>query len=141
MSLLLKGKADVEARDENNKTPIMQTCDPDMLKLLSSHGADLNAKIAGNTRLFSAWYDNNNSLGMVNALLQSGADITVRNQNGQTAVEYGRELLEECFTTSDRKEIETFVILEKAYGLSAADVERGEEPTPFTVMPCSFSSD
>ena len=132
MSLLLKGKADVEARDENNNmTPIMETCDPDMLKLLSSHSADLNAKIAGTTRLFSAWYDNNNSLGMVNALLQSGADITVRNKNGQTAVEYGRELLEECFNTSDRKEI----------GLSAADVERGEDPTPCTVVPCSFSSD
>ena len=91
VQLLLASGADPNMRDEDGCPPIcvaaqMEGIKEELLMLLVSHGADINAVIySGNTALHVALLRENRETGV--ALLKCGADIMKMNYNEQRAVD------------------------------------------------------
>ena len=86
---LLRGGANVDARDDIGRTPLMGVCNGDwqVLDALVRAGADINARDEDDwTPLMLA--TNQNHPDNIGALLQHGADINARNRSGQNALAY-----------------------------------------------------
>ncbi len=81
--------ADLEARDEDGRTPLHvaagHSFNPDMAGRLLEHGADLEARdTEGWTPLIWAAF-RNQSPGVITRLVEHGADGTARTGDGNTA--------------------------------------------------------
>ncbi|MEI6194203.1 MAG: ankyrin repeat domain-containing protein [Verrucomicrobiota bacterium] len=77
--LLLKRKADVNAKDIDGYTPILEACgNADVIRLLLANGANINDQTLGNTVLSRA-IEMNSDVAVVQFLLTHGADITIGN--------------------------------------------------------------
>ena len=78
----LDAGADLEARDEDGRTPLMFAAgsnSPEVVQTLLDAGADLEARTeSGQTPLMGAAWNNENP-GVVQVLLDAGADPTTRN--------------------------------------------------------------
>jgi uncharacterized protein len=105
VKVLLQHGGDVNLRDFADATPLMiaagYECSADnpcpVVALLIAHGASLNAQDAdGNTALMNAAEDGNITAGRL--LLDHGADPTMKNKKGQTALDLSRSRQREKFT-------------------------------------------
>ena len=90
--LLLKCGISVDAKDQAGQTPLMWACmdnEPDMVHLLLAHGAKVSIRDNdGNYALFySVWSGGNANV--IRQLLALGANPTVRNKMGQSALTWG----------------------------------------------------
>jgi ankyrin repeat protein len=88
LQLLLDAGADVNARDNEGNTAIMNTytqATAEIVRMLTNRGADVNAKDKdGNTALISmAVFDNYEVL---QAFIDAGADVNAANKEGVTAL-------------------------------------------------------
>lgn len=86
--LLLERGAVVNHRDENGETALGSAADAckdgDMLKLLIAHGAQINVKTdLGRTPLIEASFNGNEPA--VRELVQAGADLNIKDNDGATA--------------------------------------------------------
>ena len=81
--LLLKAGADVHGTDDRGRTALHVAQGLPLVALLVQAGADTNAQdLDGNTPAFSTYEP-----GIFRFLAGHGADLTIRNHAGQTAVE------------------------------------------------------
>jgi ankyrin repeat protein len=90
---LLAAGADVNARDENGWSPLMQACynaelkhgHADIVQALIDAGADIEAPIGYGVRplMLAAGYG---ETAVVEALLKAGADVLAKNEGGYTAL-------------------------------------------------------
>jgi hypothetical protein len=85
---LVEAGADVNARDDQSKTPIFNAChNIEALKPLIAVGADLNAKDRfGETPIMQCFVPKG-----LEALIDAGADLSVQNNHGQTAAQKMRQ--------------------------------------------------
>ncbi len=83
---LIREGADVNAKDENGRTPLMIAADAGWSSSVNEvidRGGDPNAQDKeGNTALMSAV--KTNRLQIIKKLLESGANVTIQNKKGQT---------------------------------------------------------
>lgn len=93
MRILLKSGASVMARDTNGMTAIhhaaMNSPNPELINMLISFGANDTPNNSGKTALILASMMNNADV--VNALINAGADINARDNDGKSAYDYARE--------------------------------------------------
>lgn len=87
--LLLDHGTDINARNRQGKTALLQCSRPGVATLLISRGANVNARdAAGNTALMQVY-----NTPLVTALLAHGAKVDTRNKQGETplliAMQYG----------------------------------------------------
>lgn len=87
VELLIIAGANVNARDNDGQTPIFQACQsPQSVDVLLRAGANLNSQdIGGRTPLMKC-----TDRGYQRSLIEAGADLSIRNQEGQTAAEQAR---------------------------------------------------
>jgi hypothetical protein len=87
ISDLVQAGADLSARDAEGKTPIFSACwNAYAVKPLATAGADLNAQDRlGNTPIMSCF-----DLEAIQAMVDAGADLSVRNSQGLTAAQKAR---------------------------------------------------
>lgn len=97
VKLLVEAGADVNHRGHSNRTPLHQAVQGNqkarttIIGQLLSAGADINATDdAGYTPLMDACY-NDGSVGIVQTLLDHGADVNVKGMFGRTAWSIARE--------------------------------------------------
>ncbi|RSL65837.1 hypothetical protein CEP54_004070 [Fusarium duplospermum] len=93
VELLVKAGADVNARDKRQCTPLdysvwqSSPSNEKMTEILLKHGADVHAlDDEGSTSLMHASIQG--SVGVMKMLLQAGVDVTVRNKDGCTALDF-----------------------------------------------------
>lgn len=86
--ILLAAGAEVDARDDKGNTALFDNgWDPKIASLLIAHGADVNARNAqGWTPLFNA-----SSPELIRFLLERGASLSIRDQEGKTALDRARQ--------------------------------------------------
>ncbi len=100
IKLLIERGADVKVRGSDGSTPLLHAaygCDAQTLQLLLEHGADVNAATSGRdgilTPLMNAailpWPD---SADKVKLLLAWGANISAKNEKGDTALSLTRQM-------------------------------------------------
>ena len=94
LKLLLDAGADIWAKDEKGRTALMwaarDNTNPEVVRVLLEAGTDANIKDnKGSTALMLAakW----NSDGVVNTLLDSGADIAIKDDEEKQAADYAQE--------------------------------------------------
>ena len=92
---LLEGGADVNARAENDVTPLhmaaIENTNPEVIRVLLGAGADVNAKTGESvTPLHLAAMDNTNPE-VVEVLLESGADAKIRDAGGCSPLDMAEE--------------------------------------------------
>ena len=91
--LLIKAGADVNARDNDNSTPLHAAVwfgKPQMIELLIKNGASVNAQDhLGNTPLHAAVAvgDADKQFHIAELLLNNGADVNLKNAEGQTPLD------------------------------------------------------
>ncbi len=91
-SMLLDRGAYVNAKGEDGSTPIMCARSAEMVDLLVSHGADVDAKDTKGFTALSNRYSFHNEF--VEAMIKHGADVTVRDQYGSTLLHKCNESVE-----------------------------------------------
>ncbi len=85
IKLLISKGADVNARDDQGMTPIFNK-EAGLIKLLVNAGADISLKSSkGNTALI--WFAYSGYLDGIRYLVSQGADIAVKNKDNQTALD------------------------------------------------------
>jgi ankyrin repeat protein len=92
--LLLDKGADVNAADMYNRTALMYAATgpfPEMVELLLDHGAEVNRRDQGEgfTALMFAGAEGNTDV--VRLLLQHGADPSIKDVDGDTALDFARQ--------------------------------------------------
>lgn len=90
MVLFLNYGVDIETQNERGLTPFTQACERGQfscIKLLLSHGANINKQNGQMTSLMLAMRMNNGEL--VRLLLKHGADIHSKDEMGLTALHHG----------------------------------------------------
>ena len=105
VALLVNAGGNVNARNENGRTP-MHDASNSALNALLAHGADINAQDEdGNTRLHLAsgceFVSCHFASELIIALLDAGADATIRNAQGQTPWDLASANEHEEFSGSD----------------------------------------
>ena len=90
---LLEHGADVNAKDEWNRTPIFNARDLSHIDKLVARGADVTVvDNSGNTPIFDAIiYGGGKTLTLVKKLISIGVDWSVKNKDGHTAETFARE--------------------------------------------------
>ena len=87
-NLIEKDHADVNARDEKQKTPLMEAESLPILRYLLEHGADVNAKdLEGNTALVNEASLKYPDTQKIELLLNNHADPSIKNTAGLDAVQ------------------------------------------------------
>jgi len=89
LRLLIAAGADVNNRDREGQTPIFKACSQgaEAVHILAQAGANINAKDgSGQTALMSC-----SNLSSVRAMIEAGADLTIRNADGLTAAQKARK--------------------------------------------------
>lgn len=124
--MIAPAQEDVNARDEQGRTPLMRlvwrdTCTVAEVQALLDKGADLHARDnAGNTVLMRAcrvwWYCHEvpGSMDVVRFLVEKGVDVHARNAAGQNALEVAM-----CSRETDEKVLAYFRQLGLSHTLSA----------------------
>ena len=92
IELLLKKGADIQAKNENEKTAFMyaaeENSNPEVIETLLKNGANIEAKAKyGLTALICAAYRNKNPE-VIETLIKNGANIEAKNKYGLTALMY-----------------------------------------------------
>lgn len=86
VDLLAQAGANVNARDNDENTPLHETFLTDVEKELLKLGADVNARNKdGETPIFTTVDDN-----AIPLFIEHGADLTIRNNKGETVLEAAR---------------------------------------------------
>lgn len=109
---IVKQGANVNSYDQNNATPLMYAVGNPVsqsacliIDLLLSNGADINAQdYRGDTALMRAVQPPFRDLSIISHLLQKGADLTIRNNEFETAL----DLAKKCNNTQAVKLLEEF---------------------------------
>lgn len=95
VALLAKAGADLEVMNEWKETALMVAIEnaPDTVPALLEAGAKVNAICAddGKTPLIKAVWRKNPSVEVVKALLKAGADTSIKDQIGNTSLDYARD--------------------------------------------------
>lgn len=89
IELLLRLGADVNAKDELGKTPLIHAVinrNYEVVQLLVGKGANLESTFGGNTALIEATAANDDAV--VKLLLEHGAQIEAKNRDGHTALQF-----------------------------------------------------
>lgn len=90
VALYIDNHANIEARDENNRTPLFEACsssllDLQIIKVLLEHGADVRKQDSrGKTALVLIDPEMDQSLEAATLLLKAGADVNHRDREGRT---------------------------------------------------------
>ena len=84
-ALLIQAGADVNARDEDGSSPLIEARSPRMVKFLLAHGAKVDLWGENGVTALMA-HANYFSVGETDALLAAGADTNARDGHGQTAL-------------------------------------------------------
>lgn len=94
VKLLLEDGADIRAKDEEGRTALMwaarNNTNPEVIRVLLEAGTDVNVrdkKLATALILAAKW----NSDGIVNALIDAGADIAIKDDEEKQAADYAQE--------------------------------------------------
>ena len=107
VEMLIDAGADLNARDEDGKTPIFEANDAPVVAALVRRGADPNARDSGGqTALFDRYFAEPKS-----ALVAAGADVNARDKLGRTAL----------FTQENPDSIK--VLLDAGADIDAVDLE------------------
>jgi len=104
-SSLLDHGAEIEAVNEDLRTPLMVACEngrPNMTRLLVSRGAQVNkVDRYGRTAIILAILDGYNTMEILQILLDAGAEINIRDEDDRSALDYARD---------NNDEVEQFLI-------------------------------
>ena len=90
-SSLLASGANVNSRDRQGQTPVFYAClnqHPEAVRLLAAAGADLNVKDRNGQTVLMSCFGNAG----LKAVIDAGADLTIRNPKGLTAAESARQM-------------------------------------------------
>ena len=88
---MLECGADINARDNDGQTALMNANDEDCIKVLIEAGADVNAKDNdGWTPLMHLYHEGPEIIEM---LIKAGADVNARDNDGETVLGYLGEYL------------------------------------------------
>ena len=104
VALLVNAGADINARNENGRTPMHDVSEPAQVDALLAQGADISPQNEqGNTplHLVAGCELCPGTSDLVIALLDAGADATIRNAQGQTPWDLARANENEEFSGSD----------------------------------------
>lgn len=85
--MLIDAGADVNARNDQQMTPLYLAQHRSLVDLLVKHGADLNSRAQGGLtplHVAASEGEDTGSLEVIEALLKAGADATLRDDEGKT---------------------------------------------------------
>ena len=91
--LLLEGGAKTDMKDGEGKSLLMNVCDVQMMNLLLDYGAPIGIRDnEGRDALLHAVYSQSRCYGVIELLLERGADPTLKPDNGSSAKSFLKQL-------------------------------------------------
>jgi ankyrin repeat protein len=85
VQVLIEHGADVNAKNDDGITPLHLAAWPEMAEFLIANGADLEARAHGGDTPLMVLAAEADSEDVMKALLEAGADVNARNNQGQSA--------------------------------------------------------